>query len=300
MIPPLVLTLVLGQPHTEDPPPPLPPIESIIEGLARTEASIRSLSVTTDYVCLQQYGLPVDRPFRTILRTEFIADRDGKAWSECVGEKTVVDDSRQVKVSPFRWRGAFDGVIATAMEGDLVGPFQSGSIDTGPSWYGVAPFDYTTHWTGDRFVSKFLKERQPTTSARSEWDGRPAVLVETPPIVRGGEQHKAGFLIDTERRIVVRRTLLVRHLADGSWKESFCIESRDHKEIAPGIWLPMLVKHEQFFHSRAGPSVLGLSYEGRNSDWKVNVGIPSTTFRLEFPPEVRVTDRRPPSADARK
>ena len=69
--------------------------------------------------------------------------------------------------------------------------------------------------------------------------------METSPRGDGEEQRRYRFWIDTERGIVVRRAITVRFKEGQPWQEYARIEGREHREIAPGIWLPMKVKSQK-------------------------------------------------------
>ena len=276
-------------------PPADPDLAAIIAGLEKTEAMIRDIAVTTEYVKLQKFPFKVDKPIRMGLRTEFLVTRDGKGWYDCIGEQ-VNSGPDGVKTYPGHWRAAYDGAVAKSMQGGPDGPFHFGSIDRYPAWHGVNPLEYTTHYNREP-VSKTLKERPAVFAGRADWDGRPVVMIDTATTVNGAA-YKARYWIDPERRIVVRRALMIQRVPDKSpWQEYTRIESRDHKEIAPGIWLPMRFKYESVAPPKDGkPEELSWSYEGTNSDWKVNQDPPASTFRLEFPQDVNVNDHRPPAA----
>jgi hypothetical protein len=51
----------------------------VIARLEKTEAAIRNLSVTTEYVMLQRDDLPGSEPVRMRLTTAFIVDSTGRA-----------------------------------------------------------------------------------------------------------------------------------------------------------------------------------------------------------------------------
>jgi hypothetical protein len=293
MIAPLLLALLVTGPDDER-----KSVADAIASLERTEAAIRDLAVVTEYVKLQKYPLKVDRPVHMGLRTEFIVTRDGKGWYDCVGEQ-VNSGPDFVKTYPGHWRCAYDGETARTLTGDVHGSYHSASIDRFPAWHGVNPLEYTTHYNREP-VSQTLKERPAVFVCRDTWEGRPVVILETPATINGGA-YKSRFWIDPERRIVVRRALMLqREPGKSPWYEYSRIESRDHREIAPGIWLPMRFKYESVTPLKDGkPEELAWSYEGTNSAWKVNQDPPTSTFRLEFPPDVPVNDhRRPPPAGA--
>ena len=297
------LALLLAPTVGDDPAPPS--IDAIVAGLKQTEAAIHDLAVTTDYVRLQKFPLTVDKPVRAVLREESIVTADGKSWHECVGEQI---SSRADGVTTYRgrWRGTFDGKVARSLQGGpdfeyrLDGAFHFASIDDHPSWHGVSPLEYTTRY-GDELVSKTLTDRPPIFVGRADWEGHPVEILDTPTVINRAA-YKGRFWIDPARRIVVHRSRLLQ-LEPGKtpWREYTRTESHDHKEVAPGIWLPARFTLVSTSLGTGGkPDELAWSYEGTNSRWKVNQNPPDSTFQLSFPVGVTVEDHRQLKAEPKK
>lgn len=261
-----------------------------ISALEKTEAAIQSLSVTTEYVKLQKFGLPVDKPVRLEMVTRAIVTSNGPAWCDCVGE-TVNIGPEGVTTSRGRWQCAFDGNFGRSLTGDREGKFHWGGIDGYMYWHGVDPLEFTTHYF-DEPVSVLLKKLGATVTGNLEWEDRRVVRIDMAP--KGdGETRKYRFWIDVERGVVVRRAALVRFEKDLTYQEYTRIESRGHKEIVPGVWLPMQIKYESVGpRPDQTPAELGWSYEGQNSEWKVNQPLPPDQFQIVFPKNVIVTDHR--------
>ncbi len=119
---------------------------------------------------------------------------------------------------------------------------------------------------------------------------------------KDGKGWKTRYWIDMERGVIVRRTALLQRTPDQGFREYTRIESDDHKEIVPGIWLPMRVLYESVDVPKdGGPEVMSWRFEGGNADWVVNKKVPDSLFRLTFPDDVPVSDHRKPkpSADAK-
>ena len=266
--------------------------EKILAGLSRAEARIRNLAVTTKYVQLQKFDLPVEEPVRVEFVTKFVVDNTGRSWQECFGERV---DSRpnRVEVLKGHWLGSFDGKVAKSLSASEDGKFDSGRMDNYPSYRGVFPLEFTTHYF-QKPVSAILKKSGAVLVGEAEWEGRPVTLVETPPVNRTGDitaRGKYQFLIDPTRDwIVVRRSTWIQYGADQEWQEYTHVESSEHKEIRPGIWLPMRVKYESLNVTKSGNPELLWSFDGRNEDWKVNQNLPESQFNITFPPGVVVTD----------
>ena len=282
-------------PQAATPNDKLPPaVRKLVEGLHETESAIRNLSVTTEYVKLQQFSLPVDQPVRMELVTKAIVDSTGRGWNDCTGEQVNIEpNGKDVRIYKGRWTGAFDGKVARSLNGYGDGKFHSGGISNYLTWHGIDPRDFTTDYFDSR-VSAKIEDRGATVAGQVPWDGRTVTIVDTIP--QGTkDKRKYRFWIDPERKIVVRRAIVIQFLPGQPWQEYTRIESSDHEEIAPGIWLPMHVMYESVEVTKElAPEKLSWSYEGRNRDWKVNQDLPDKTFALTFPPNVRVNDHRPP------
>lgn len=288
-----VLTLVLTVGLNTDG-PSLPAIEELIACLEASEATTRNLSVTTEYVKLENSFLPVDKPVRLKLTTKFIVDCEGRSWYEGVGEQVSTGlKPEDVRISHGRWQTTFDGKAARSLEGGSDGVFHWGGIDDYPAWHGVNPLEFTTHYFA-KPVSKILKESSATVVGQTQWESRPVAIVDTKPVVKK-QSRKLRFWIDPARRVVVRRAALIQFAPDQQWQEYTRTESREHKEAKLGAWLPTRTKYEALHVTKdMTPEHVHYSFEGRNSDWKVNSAIPAETFRLDFPENVLVTDRRQP------
>lgn len=271
-------------------------IATLLDGLDATRQAIHNLEVSTDYTKQQLLLLPVKEPVRLQVKMRAVVDDQGRSRNEVTGEQVAITaGGKAVRIHRMRSIGAFDGQAARSMQAYEDQEFSSGAIDTALSWHGVDPREYTTHFQHEPVVDR-LRQRGAHLAERVEWDGRRVVVVETTPNnLQDGEQRKYRFWIDPERRIVVRRAIVVRYRPDQPWQEYARIESRDHRELAPGIWLPMHVLYESLtVTAKVEPEKLAWSYDGTNHDWKVNQTLPDSTFVIEFPSQIRVNDHRPP------
>ena len=264
----------------------------LIAGLKKTERTIVNLSVTTEYIKRQIFLLPVQEPVRMSLITKAIVARDGRQWNDCLGEQVNIEaDGKTVRLYRAHTRGAFDGKVARQLKGRGDGRFESGSVADVLSWHGVNLLEFTTHYFGSP-VSELLKVRGAKIVKHDQWDMRPVVILDTTP--RGMDsKRKYRFWIDPERKIVVRRAILIQFQPDQKYQEYMRIESQGHREIEPGIWLPDRVKYESVeVTADLKPEKLSWGYEGKNTDWKVNQDLPEETFVLSFPDNIRVEDHR--------
>jgi hypothetical protein len=275
---------------------PKPTAEEALASLERTEAAIRNLSVTTEYVKLQADFLPVSEPVRMRLTTAFVVDRDGRTRFECVGEQVNVGPKPgEVRIYRGRWRSAYDGKVAASLSGGEDGPLLTAELDRTPAWHGVNPLEFTTHYFREP-VSKLLRRKGARIVGDEERDARRVTIIEVEPVTVDGKDWKYRFWVDIERGVVVRRAGLIRY-PDQDWREYTRIESRGHEEVSPGIWLPAHVLYQSLHTTKAGgPERISWSYEGRNLGCEVNRELPEGTFRLAFPPSATVNDHRTPDA----
>jgi hypothetical protein len=295
----LVVLVFLSQALEE---PQQKSIDEIVTLLIRTETAVHNVSVATEYVKRQKDFLPVENPIQLQLVTKSVVDSMGRAWYDTFGEQVNMGpEPDDVSIYRGRWQGAFDGTAARTMTGDSDGVFHWAAIDNYLVWHGVNPLEFTTHYNGTP-VSKLLKEREASIVDETMWEGRAVKIVETRAVKwQSGPRGRYRFWVDVDRAVVVRRATLVQYAEDQKWQESSRIESREHKEVRPGIWLPSRMKYEAVRVTKEqAPEELSWSYEGRNTEWQVNRELPAETFQLTFPESVVVTDRRTPKPDGER
>ena len=265
------------------------PSKAIIAALRETEAAIKNLSVTTDYVKLQLSFLPVKEPVRMTLVTKAIVEAGGRAWNDTVGQQVQTLPNGEVRLNSEHTRNAFDGKVNRRLRGFVDGRYHTGSLSSHITWHGIDPREFTTHYFREP-VSQLLKTKGANIVRQEKWDGRQVVVVDTSP---SKVDRKYRFWIDAERKVVVRRATLVRYEKDQPFQEYTRVESRGHKQIAKGIWLPTKVKYESVEVTKEQtPEKLSWSYAGTNRDWKVNQKLADSQFQLDFPENVNVTDHR--------
>ena len=120
---PLLLAMLAA---TDD--APLPRAGEVIARLEKTEAAIKNLSVTTEYVKLQKDDLPVSEPIRLRMTATFIVDHEGRTRHERVGEQ-VNRGADGVTVYRGRWRSTYDGKVAASLSGPVEGPFLTAEFE---------------------------------------------------------------------------------------------------------------------------------------------------------------------------
>ena len=184
--------------------------------------------------------------------------------------------------------GKFFAQLELSPEGEP----KSASLSDHATWHGVHPLEFTIYYFG-KPISKHLSERGAVLDGRRTWDGREVAVIETRPFVKE-QSWKTQYWIDLERNYtVVRRAALIQYQKDGPWQEYTRIEGRDHREIAPDIWLPMQFKYESVETTPEGKDPkLSWRHKGKNENWRVNEQLAADTFELEFPEGISVMDRR--------
>lgn len=264
-------------------------IAAIIDGLERTEAAIKNLSVTTEYVKTQRFGLPVDEPVRMRLTTKAVVEPGGRAWNETRGQQVNVEpDGKTVRLYDEAVKGAFYDNTARRLRGNEL------TLSDHLTWHGMDPLLFTTHYFSHP-VSALMRNKGAHLVEESTWDGRTVVVVDTTPtkVFR-----KYRFWIDPERNIVVRRAALVQFERDQPYQEYTRIEGYQHREVTPGVWLPMRIKYESVeVTADQTPEVLSWRFEGTNRDWSVNRTLVDADFAIPTLPSYKVRDRRQQKPD---
>lgn len=173
------------------------------------------------------------------------------------------------------------------------GKLMENRIDGNPSWHGVDPREFTTHYMR-RPITAHLREPGVEITERVRWDGHDVVILESKPL--GTDvQRRYRFWIDPKRRAVVRRTIVIQYQPDQPWQEYTRIVCRDYREIVPGIWLPTRVRYESVdVDGQLSPEKLAWSFEGINREWKVNQDLPDDTFDFVKKRDTPPNDVLPP------
>jgi len=269
-------------------------LELVLTALQETEAAIKNLSVTTDYVHRQASLLPFDSTIEMKMTTDAIIDSVGNSRNETSGQQLSLEsDGKSARTFRGRWLGVFKDGVAKHLRWYEENNSPRASLDEVLRWHGVDPREFTTHFQ-HRSVTEILRVPGATISERTEWDGRPVIIVESVIRQNRSDKRRYRFWIDTERKIVVRRAITIQYAEGQPWQEYARIEGREHREIAVGIWLPTKVKYESLdVKADVAPVKLAWSYEGVNRDLKVNELLANDTFDLEFPAGVQVNDHRP-------
>jgi hypothetical protein len=142
----LLLTTLAATADKEETAPPSVTAKQVVAVLERTESAIRNLAVHTEYVKLQKFALPVAKPVQMQMTTEFLVDREGRTWYECVGEQVNIGQDG-VRTYRGRWRAAYDGQLAATLTGGADEKFHFATLERSPSWHGVNPLEFTTHYS---------------------------------------------------------------------------------------------------------------------------------------------------------
>ncbi|APW60781.1 hypothetical protein [Paludisphaera borealis] len=291
-----LLIVCLAPARFEAAPPPLPTIDEVLARLDRTEAAIDNLSVTTRYVKHDRSMMPGNKPVRVEMTTKFVVDREGRSWYDCEGEQVNFGPKKgEVRTYKGRWSMAFDGKVATSLTSGADGKPHFAEISDYPAWHGVNPLEFTTRYF-QKTVTSTLRAKKGRVVEWKARQSRPVVVAETEVFTsKDGTEWKQRFWIDIERGVIVRRAALMMRTPEQGFREYTRIESDDHEEIAPGIWLPMRVLYESVdVPQDGGPEAMSWRFEGVNSDWVVNKKLPDGLFRLTFPEDLQVNDHRKP------
>ena len=272
-----------------------PSAEAILAGLKANEANIKNLMVTTTFDKLVTFGLPEGKEARLKFKTQALVTTDGKMAYSTEGDLTFNFGDGKILVG--KATGVHDGDVFKEIGFSANGTPRSASINEHATWYGVNPLEFTI-WYFQKPISQTFADRELIVVEESQWDDRDVLVVETSPFTNV-QKWKTRFWIDLDRNYtVVRRAALVQYEPDQPWQEYTRIEGREHREIEPGVWLPMQVKYESVNTSKdLKPPMVAWRHEGTNENWKVNQELPTNRFKLEFPSGVIVNDHRPKQSE---
>jgi hypothetical protein len=267
----------------------IPSADDVMRGVEDSEQGLRSFSVTSRITATDMPRREGATERVTRLLVTYTVEASGK--SRCKMEELAAD-GRVVKSAIETYDGQeFRSLSGSAPEpGGAFEKYQFGRISAHAydrTWV-VNPWDFTIRFGLDP-VSQVIKAHGIEAYGSAEWEGRPIVRIVAKP-VKAGFTSKNLFLIDYERGFaVVKRASLVEQ-KPGEWFEYHAIEGHDLVEAGPNIWLPRKVSTILYSYTVGTPPRLVSRMTIENENWDVNKTIPESTFRIEFPADVFVTD----------
>lgn len=266
-------------------------LEDVLHGLEDAEKNLVNFSVTSRIETLQvpRAGDGEGTKARSI--ATYTVTSDGKSRYKCdlLGQPDGIQSSL---IETFDLR-EFRSVAGYGPEGKLFERYTQGKISakgSDRSWP-VDPWDYTTKFTGLSVVGLLKEFGVEEFDPATRWEGRSVVRIVRKPI-HTDQEYKSQYLVDPERGFaIVRKASLVRSTPASEWFEFRGMEGRDYIEVGPNIWVPQRFLIEVHQPVSTNPTPV-LRYRGtiRNRDWVVNEDVPDSTFKLEFPGDVLVTD----------
>jgi thiol-disulfide isomerase/thioredoxin len=269
--------------------------DAVLAGLKQAEEKVENLSVKIHWTKFYMPRLQqLDQPVKTQSDATYVTAGPRRIASAYTSEGFSVGPDKKISIYPRRGKMAFDGKLCRVLEGPREIEAWHGSIFSYATWEaGPDPREFTTNYFQEP-ISRDLKKRGIVLAGQTEWDGHRVTIIEIPPIKSktGPESRKLSYWIDPQRNwLVVRRAILVQYRPDQKWQEYNRVESRDHIEVKPGIWLPRKLKLETVMVTeKQQPETLAWRNEGEARDWTVNQKLPATQFELEFPPGTPVDD----------
>jgi thiol-disulfide isomerase/thioredoxin len=269
--------------------------DAVLAGLKRAEQRVRNFSVSIHWTKYYNLGEPkLEAPVKTQADADYVFEAPKKIACAYTSEHFSIKPDKQVSIYPVRGKLAFDGKVCHVLEGPRNFDARHGEIWSYATWNaGPDPCEFITNYFQDP-ISSTLEKHGIVLDGRTEWEGRPMIVVETPPIKSktGPERRKLSYWIDAERNwLVVRRSILVQYRPDQKWQEYQRAESRCHTEVETGVWLPRKMMQETLLVSeKQKPPVLAWRDEGEARDWVIDRKLPAKQFELPFPPGTVVDD----------
>lgn len=274
--------------------------DAVLAGLKRTENRVQNFSVRIHSTKYYNAGpTRLDAPVKTQADADYVVEFPKKIACDYTFEQFTIRPDKQVSIYPKRGKLAFDGKVCHVLEGPRNVDAWHGEIWSYAMWNaGPDPSEFTTNYF-QQPISSSLEKHGIVLAGRTKWEGRPVIIVETPPIKSktGPEQRKLSYWIDVERNwLVVRRAILVQYRSDAThpdqkWQEYQRVESRNHTEVWPGVWLPREFMSETLHVSeKQKPPEMAWRDEGEARGWAINRKLPANQFKLDFPPGTPVDD----------
>ena len=238
--------------------PSRPTLAELIAGLRAVEQSVRCLSAeyavesrkffTKPGEPLPENVLIQDHAVASFGRSQvmFLATADGRYRTAISTLSTHQRfDRSQVHRTHVR-TAAFDGQKTRCIEMQIAvdgSVRKSGRTTDRKTWYSPHPFDFTINHIGAP-ISEVLTSRGGNVVDRVAWEKTTVYVVETPSFtLDNGYTSKRRYWIDPTRDFVVVRRQILQPQNDGKqWAIHHQIDCKEHKEIRPGVWLPMQVE----------------------------------------------------------
>ena len=274
----------------------VPPLADVLKAVRELEDSVTSLSVESTISGLTH--VPGHRDMPPILMRSVetsTVDGMGRARIEVDGESLKVVDGKPI-VRPSKRTIAFDGSVCRSLSG--VEAKTSGLVVKagGPTGWTIDPREMTTHRFG-KPVSQAITEDKGRIVGRANHDGHDVLAVETEAVTRNKVNWKHRYLIDPALGFaVVRRSQFIQFPPSTSWLEFDLVDSHDHMEVAPGVWLPRRAVFrttdptEDDARNGRQPR-LAWEWNVLNDKWLLNPEVQESLFTIDFPPGTTVEDK---------
>ena len=281
-------------------------VPEIVKGLLELEQSIQNLGAEFELQRTSYFrgpdgkapskGLIQDDPVKALSTIDaiWLMTSAGHPRCEAMTELTSIREDTTEVNRTRGWMSTFDGSEFRSIwtELDPTGKVLHRDAKVGDSNLSPtsSPFELTSCRFSDKPFSKVIAEAGTTILRQDRWEGRPVLVVETPP-QKGPRDlvFKEQLWIDVRRNFLVVRARCYQKLGDtGSWGLHVQNDRFRHVEVAPGIWLPSYVE-ELNNHVREDGSTQPVVEEKITvTNWNVNQPIDDDQFALEFPADIPV------------
>ena len=279
-------------------------LEQIITGLRDNEKKIKSLFAKCSVEFREYSIVPGEEPpenavvadeaVSSVTKTEakILALPDDRFVSQET-QMTILQNVIGNKVArTSRLRHSFDGTDygTTGFQQDALG--NSRRVDTTGNRTRSAilnPFEATILHR-DVPVSDVLEKSGGEITTRETIDGHECVVVETPILEtlkrsRNDDpfkyRHKRRFYIDPSRNfLVMRREILEPRNGESSWPAHQQVDSAQHEEIQPGLWLPSSIIQRFYNVQDYATPKLFWQQKISVSKWRVNQPVNDEDFQL--------------------
>ena len=268
----------------------------LTESLKRQAAAIKTFSVTIKTRRFDNLAAAFGGGghSRSTSSEKWQVEPSGRGWSEGTRKQLNVDQKGKRNEIDVNQRAFFDGengIRLTTTFNPAYGRNKLSAQETA-SVHGLtlSPLNITVAHQ-ERPILNTLAKRKVTVVGTEAWQGRELTILESEP-VQNSSFYKSQYWIDAQRgHAIVRRINMTAEAAGGPWAPSYAVNSLDHQQVAPGIWLPSRFQVRSYVgKSKDGESEppVAMRVDGTCSDWTIDQPLETDQLSIEVPRSARL------------
>ena len=272
-------------------------IKAVTAALRYQESSVESYSFNVEATSFQK-DLGASGSTRLIIKETWQVELSGRGWTLGQGDKLRVNQNGARQKSTVKQEAFFDGDSGIQLTTEFRRPSGRQGLSaneiTQLRGFTISPLDFTIAHQGE-FVSQTLTNRNTIVVGEKEHYGRVMKIFET-EVVENSLFYKSQYWVDPERGYAIaRRVNLVSRSAEGPWFPSYEVDTFDHVEVAPRIWMPTRFEtklHGSIPEEKSSTPTVIMVMKGNCDNWSIDQPIQEDRLTLKVPRSVRVRATR--------